>query len=245
MANAGVHMLEAGTFPNNRPQDVHQTSAQHPQHMQQQSYVKTRSATPVISALDPSLSINKDISREPMLPPSDSPITRTNPSDLQYFQKQSADQIHVEPGPPPFANHGANSKHDSDPAVDIGIYGLLGQKTSAIDLYTPRPFAAPAQVSQHLDQLLPPPRELPFKSSSNAVKRKPPAEAEHTEQQRRISDHGNDGVGIITHVPDSQEVSGSQSSAKRAKKAGKKPAAKESSVGKKKRAPVYRCDECR
>ena len=243
LSNSGVHMLEAGTFPTKRPQIEQRPQMQQGPSLQQNHSTPPQGYTPAVSALDsnmprPSVSEQETMLAAPVLAP------RVNPLELQYFREQSVAHNSLTANQQPIlAMHGAHTtdtqwreqlNHQAGP--------ITGITSANIDLYTPRQSTAPARTSQHLSQLLPPPRELPFKTRSEPKATARCLPGSITKHAAAFND-ANDNEEII---PDSQATRDTpEPSQKRAKTTTSKKAPTSSQGAKKKRAPAYKCDACK
>jgi hypothetical protein len=246
MSNSGVHMLEAGTFPSTR-QGVNQPAAPvQTLGTYQQLQFATRSATPAVSAIDPRLTNSVLPAHDTMAPPVGQSAARIDPSGLQYYRNQVAEQHMTTTNQS--AHEFPNDSHRNEQAWMETRNPVLQRADGAskvnTDLYTPRPSTAPAKVVQHLSQLLPPPRELPFKPKEPAKRKADETiilSRQHIQHSRTPALAGETDV----IVPDSQVAPEDEAVSKKRKASDSKTAAKTTKPTKKSRQPAYRCDDCK
>ncbi|KPI39986.1 uncharacterized protein AB675_11442 [Cyphellophora attinorum] len=216
MSNSGVHMLEAGTFPSTRQGINQPVKPVQTLGTYQQPHFATRSATSAVSAIDPRLT--NSVAEQHM--------TTTNQSAHKLLDDSHCnEQAWMGTRNPVF-----------QAADDINKVN--------IDLYTPRTSTAPPKVVQHLSQLLPPPRELPFKPkeiSKRQVDEKTISSRQNTRTSVALALAGETDV----IVPDSQVAPDNEVVSKKRKAPELKTAAKTNKPAKKSRQPAYRCDDCK
>jgi hypothetical protein len=260
MSNAGVHMLEAGTFPINRPQTAAQTQSPG------MAILPTRPATAATSSV---FSVSKlgappsNISTGLMLPP---PAPNRCSNSTSPYRQQFRAEVPQPTISLPLAGDASFLPVDTkqvlsyqrettsgDSVTETALPAFVAQ-APAIDLYTPRPSTAPGKVTQHLSQVLPPKRELPFKRTSARLSPAVAADPKTISQYSRGSNPpGQPTTDVETIIPDSQN-SANASSAKKQKTSSKAPRAKKQTaqplkkIAKGKAAPqtkAQKCDACK
>lgn len=172
-------MLEAGTFPSNRPQTAQQSYHVDRTQLAPRPMRAGNNSAAGTSALDVGGARATDTASKLVQPHgilSHSTSFQTQNNQLQVATSRSVNT----PAPflPAIDGYGLGStKMDASSDRQRVSASLIeaaptvpapSTRPAAIDLYTPRPSTAPVRVSQHLSQVLPPKRELPF-YPSNAV----------------------------------------------------------------------------
>ena len=202
-------MLEAGTFPTNRPQTG--------QHTQLPGMIALPPRP--ISAGD-EVVCNMSALNAGLMPPPPPPPPRNhfvNSTGIYGQADSTTSQLRVPPhtiegvdgNPLAAAHNGLIPSHTTTKyALGNPTGATLGDRPATIDTYTPRPSTAPSKVSQHLSQVLPPMRELPFKRTR--VKGLPLAENAPVSAEEEAVEHPAPGSPTMhedTIIPDSQVTS--------------------------------------
>lgn len=211
-------MLEAGTFPSNRPQTSQHSQQRDVAPFPQRSLAIGDSVFPNGFVLGTDGPAGAEMSSDLMPPP---PVPyQSSTMQVKYNQQQMpSTQIRnhdisalgaVNCYETPWGPEQHTPVFRQMPAVQQQapqtVPSMLS-RPSAIDIYTPRPSTAPAKVSQHLSQMLPPKRELPFRRSSPRLP--PPQDTLTTDMVERTcnSRPGNSETSVDeaeTIIPDSQ-----------------------------------------
>jgi hypothetical protein len=240
-------MLEAGTFPSKwQPQVAQQCQA---------PFMTSASVHPATAGNSMSLDVpiysmsNKQAigTSSDLMPPPPAPAR----SSANTFEPLTSNHTHqpitpqatafgVDPSiQPPHSSHAAREtpnylSHKPEPPQVVSVTKLVS-RPAIIDTYTARSSTAPAVVAQHLSQILPPKRELPFE----IVPPKPSPTTKSVEQQVAKEDNPGEDARSNTEqaiiiIPDSQPDQDSQPT-KNAKTGGS-----ESGISKKQAKPVVR-----
>lgn len=245
-------MLEAGTFPSTRPQ-----TAQQSYEPAQRPMTSGNNVTTDIPALLASTARVADTSSNLMRPSEIPGISHIDTLQMQHHQPQSSvvrsanAQVSLMP-----SNNGYKCPPiEATDALDLQRAAhtepVLSSRPAAIDLYTPRPSTAPLQVSQHLSQMLPPKRELPF-NRPNAEFPEPKNDAAIPNAHALHSVAGNcaddDTATVETIIPNSQDSditfpARKAALARTATKTVRQPAQAKSKSTRKE--PAKRCDACK
>lgn len=239
-------MLEAGTFPSNRPTVEHSVVAMQDSTAQQISQIQTRSNMPVVSALGTHLATRPSVVQQTTMSALRPHPSGVDLSGLQYFRNQTiqhhkSGRVLLPETPVQHQNVGSTTWPPKDHSL---LRPEANGHTPSIDLYTPRPSTAPAQVSQHLSQLLPPPRELPFKTKTSQKRKADETRQMITQDERCLGPERQLDNDVI--VPDSQEpIDPRTISPKLPRTELPKPASKTAAGSKKARRPAYKCDACK
>ena len=272
LANDGVHMLEAGTFPTIRPQTAQPTFTQPPNQLSQRPTTAAGVMQAAASGPAPGEIESRYSNISLMQPPPPCDHYQTVGRDTQYAEpRDSALRSQIPPSAQAdtertvlqsAANQNVSRFPEAgtgEPQAEPTIQTLIS-RPAAIDLYTPRPSTAPAQVSQHLSQLLPPKRELPFKQHNTGaraglepVKSMDPSARDHTGQISAVEMTKGTAPNFDTIIPNSQELECQPPAKKtrvtRSKAASRSQPSKTQIKGPTKKAaapkPAGKCDACK
>jgi hypothetical protein len=197
-------MLEAGTFPNVRPHDIHVVGRPGPSLDNQRPYTATGNGPTASRAVR-----NVD--------PFHVPQTGTNHTSAIHFDTRPMVQPYEpglsqsQPSPPAAVYNGLSMRaSQEDASKSIAPHAIVPIMPAVIDVYPPRPSTAPAQVSQHLSQMLPPRRDLPFKvtKSGHQETGRSPGPAPTKAKAKKKTQAKVKLDPIVSLVPDSQGSAG-------------------------------------
>jgi hypothetical protein len=235
-------MLEAGTFPNLRHQATHVVSNPGAPVYAQRPYTATGN-TPTVS----NVATDSKSFRVPNIGTTHSsaihiPATPTvQPVQHGFSQSRpnGTDVGHTDCSMP--TSQEASARYDQ-PVQPVALQSIVPITSAVIDVYQPHPSTAPAPVSQHLGQMLPPRRDLPFKVSKpglQQVSRSPSAAPTKAKAKKKAAPKVKVDPTVLL-VPDSQESAGTSQEKPQPSKVVNEPTASQP-PGKARKS----CEECR